>query len=183
MFTKKKSIKIENIVAKVDLEKEINLEYFGHKKVITKIDNKQKEELKDVIQVEFVPETFPGVIWRDVEGAVVKYHLEKKKFAEKTNNKVKLKSEVELEKENETKLPGKTNILKSEEKTEEKSKMVILVFKSGKIIFTGGKSENEIKNSLELLQIYAHDARRDNSENTKNSKMYISESKEQEFTD
>lgn len=158
VFTKKKSIKIENIVAKVDLEKEINLEYFGHKKIITKIDNKQKEEWKDVIQVEFVPETFPGVIWRDVEGAVNKYHLTKKKFTEQTN-KVKLQSETELNqakgkvKVNDSKLATKNNVLKSEEKEVDKSKMVILIFKSGKIIFTGGKSETEIKNSLELLQI------------------------------
>lgn len=58
--------------------------------------------------------------------------------------------------------------------------MVILIFKSGKVIFTGGKTEVEIRNSLELLQIYAHDARKDNSSNTKNSNMYISDSKENE---
>lgn len=67
MFKKSTSIKIENIVAKVDLEKEINLECFGHYKVETKIGNEKKEEYKQSITVEFVPETFPGVIWRNVE--------------------------------------------------------------------------------------------------------------------
>lgn len=67
VFKKSTSIKIENIVAKVDLEKEINLECFGHYKVETKIGNEKKEEYKQSITVEFVPETFPGVIWRNVE--------------------------------------------------------------------------------------------------------------------
>lgn len=44
-------------------------------------------------------------------------------------------------------------IIKDKSEKSDDSKMVILVFKSGKIIFTGGKSEVEIQNSLELLQI------------------------------
>jgi len=44
-------------------------------------------------------------------------------------------------------------IIKDKSEKSEDSKMVILVFKSGKIIFTGGKSEVQIQNSLELLQI------------------------------
>lgn len=43
------------------------MEAFGYHKVVDcKIGKEKKEEMKKYIEVEFVPETFPGVIWRNV---------------------------------------------------------------------------------------------------------------------